>query len=137
MNAELHNVSHQVLIADASRSNRVMLRKHLERQGYPCVTVETGSQVISTLRELPIQILLLDMRFPDMEGEQVIRQINRQLASKRPVIIAVTACTMAGDKQRILDCGCDAYVPKPVDVKHLISLMDDMMVSGDHRRLIA
>ena len=136
MNAEQNNPVPRVLIADASRSNRVMLRKRLERHGYHCVTAETGNQVLSTLREFPSLMVLLDMRFSDMDGQQLIRQINRQMASQRPVIIAVTARTMAGDREKILECGCDAYIPKPIDMNKLITTMDEKMVTGDRQRLI-
>ena len=137
MNAEQNNPVPRVLIADASRSNRVMLRKRLELHGYHCVTAETGNQVLCTLREFPSLMVLLDMRFSDMDGQQLIRQINRQMASQRPVIIAVTARTMAGDREKILECGCDAYIPKPIDMNKLITTMDEKMVTGDRQRLIA
>ncbi|MAX24411.1 MAG: hypothetical protein CMJ19_07890 [Phycisphaeraceae bacterium] len=126
-----------ILIADASRSNRVMLRKWLERSGYHCQTVETGQQALDALREFPAQVLLLDMKFPDIEGWHVIRMVKRQPLGHRPLIIAVTACAMPGDEARFLNWGCDAYLAKPVDLHRLTQVIDELVVSGDLRSLIA
>ncbi len=126
-----------ILIADASRSNRVMLRKWLERSGYHCQTVETGRQALDALREFPAQVLVLDMKFPDIEGWQVIRMLKRQPVGHRPMIVAVTACAMPGDEDRFLNCGCDAYLAKPVDLYRLTEVIDELVVSGDLRSLIA
>jgi CheY-like chemotaxis protein len=129
--------SKNILIADASRSNRVMLRKWLERAGYNCQTVETGRQALDALREFPAQVLLLDMKFPDMEGWHVIRMVKRQPIGNRPLIIAVTACAMPGDEARFLNWGCDAYMAKPVDLHELAEVIDERFNSGDHRRMTA
>ncbi|HCD34367.1 MAG TPA: response regulator, partial [Phycisphaerales bacterium] len=122
---------------DASRSNRVMLRKRLQRKGYQCVTAETGQQVLSVLRELPIQIILMEIRFPDMDGWQLIRRIKRHPTGQHLAIIAVTACAMQGDREQLLAGGCDAYIPKPVILSDLLELLDNLMVNGDQRRLFA
>lgn len=131
MTREHLDQSMTVLIADASRSNRVMLRRRLERLGYFCLSAETGSQVIGLLRETQIAVVLMDMKFPDYDGNHLIRRICRQPIARRPLIIAVTACTMPGDRQRSLECGCDGYIPKPVVLPQLIGLMHKLLQSDD------
>ncbi|MFG0249207.1 MAG: response regulator [Phycisphaeraceae bacterium JB051] len=126
-----------ILIADASRSNRVMLRKWLVRSGYECHTVETGRQALDALREFPAQVLLLDMKFPDIEGWQVIRMVKRQPLGHRPLIIAVTACAMPGDEARFMNWGCDAYLAKPVDLHRLSEVIEQLVASGDLQPQIA
>lgn len=137
MNDKAQDQGLTVLIADASRSNRVMLRKRLERYGYHCLTVETARQALDTLREVQVNALMLDMKFPDLDGWQLVKLVMRQPIGNRPLIIAVTACARPGDEQRLMDCGCDAYIPKPVNFALLIETLDRLVVTGDRRRLIA
>jgi CheY-like chemotaxis protein len=89
------------------------------------------------LRETQVSVLLMDMKFPDMDGFHLVRTIVRQPVMRRPVIIAVTACTMPGDKQMCYGSGCDGYVPKPVSLPILINTMDRLFKSDDRQRRIA
>lgn len=126
MNAIQDNQNMTVLIADANRSNRMMLRRLLERKGYLCLTVETGGQVFDAMRETHVRLLLTEMKFPDMDGLKLVRHIRSNPSGPNPQIIAVTGCTTLADRQHCFEVGCDEYEPKPLVIERLLDKMNKL-----------
>ena len=72
-----------------------------------------------------IDIILMDMQMPVLNGYEATRSI-KSLNSEIP-IIAVTAFALEGDKEKIMDAGCDDYISKPIKSEVLISLMNSYL----------
>ncbi len=68
-------------------------------------------------------VILLDMRLPDLDGYTVARRLREKEQTRGIPTIAVTAQAMAGDRERCLEAGCTDYVSKPVDPESLIKLI--------------
>jgi signal transduction histidine kinase/DNA-binding response OmpR family regulator/HAMP domain-containing protein len=114
----------KILVVDDDIRNIFAMTALLER-GYAEVTVvESGADAIATLKEHPdIEIVLLDIMMPVMDGYDTIRGIRLIDALKTLPIIAVTGKAMAGERQRCLDAGATDYVPKPVDTAELLAVL--------------
>jgi two-component system cell cycle response regulator DivK len=64
-------------------------------------------------------VILMDIRLPDMEGTEVVRRLKAESRTAGIPVIALTAYAMKGDRERFLAAGCDGYLEKPVSVKEL------------------
>ena len=97
----------------------------LER-GHAEVTVaESGAEAIATLERMPeIDIVLMDIMMPVMDGYDTIRAIRTIDRFKTLPIIAVTGKATAGERERCIDAGANDYVPKPVDTAELLAALE-------------
>lgn len=72
--------------------------------------------VVQVERENP-DLVILDIRLPGRSGIEVAKAMRAMPTLKDVPILAVTACAMPGDKERILAAGCNYYIPKPIDTR--------------------
>jgi two-component system cell cycle response regulator DivK len=72
-------------------------------------------------------LILMDVQLPDISGLEATRLLKADEQTKAIPIVAVTAFAMAGDKQRTLDSGCDAYVAKPIMVRDFLRLVEELL----------
>ena len=85
---------------------------------------ETGKEALSALeRHKDIDIVLMDIMMPDMDGNETIAAIRKTPGLRELPIVAVTAKAMEGDRQRSLEFGASDYITKPVEPERLLSLI--------------
>ncbi|NSL89999.1 response regulator [Chitinophaga sp. Mgbs1] len=112
-----------VLIADDDVRNIYSLTKALEMHQMKVVSAIDGKEALQQLEEHPVDIVLMDMMMPEMDGYDAIAAIRRQPKLAQLPVIAVTAKAMMGDREKCLQAGASDYISKPVDVDQLISLL--------------
>ncbi len=113
-----------VLVADDDVRNIFSLTKSLEQHQMNVVFAVDGKEAINQLSQNKnIDIVLMDMMMPELDGYEAIAQIRNQSKYKNLPIIAVTAKAMRGDREKCLQAGASDYISKPVDIDQLISLM--------------
>ena len=104
-----------ILLAEDNPINQIVAASILDEMAYKVDIVENGLQAIAALRKKPYQVILMDMQMPEMGGLEATRHIRAEFAPERqPIIIAMTANAMEGDKQSCLDAGMNDYISKPV-----------------------
>jgi signal transduction histidine kinase/DNA-binding response OmpR family regulator len=114
----------RVLIVDDDVRNIFALTSILERHHIHVLHAENGRQGIDTLLQYPdIDIVLMDIMMPGMDGYETIRAVRELEALRFLPIIAVTAKAMKGDREKCIDSGASDYIAKPVDLDQLFSLM--------------
>ncbi len=114
----------KVLIVDDDIRNIFALTSVLERYDMEVLAAETGRGAISTLEQTPgIDIVLMDIMMPDMDGYETIRSIRRSPRWKDLPIVAVTAKAMKGDREKTLEAGAWDYLAKPVDTEHMLAML--------------
>jgi CheY-like chemotaxis protein len=114
-----------ILLVDDDVRNIFAMTAALERYGARVTFAETGRDGLRILDEDPgIEAVLMDIMMPEMDGYEVIRRIRQQGRFEKLPIIAVTAKAMAADREKCITAGATDYVAKPVDVDHLVSLLD-------------
>ncbi|MEY2433001.1 MAG: hypothetical protein QOC92_2726, partial [Acidimicrobiaceae bacterium] len=121
----------KILLVDDDFRNIFALTALLER-GHADVTVaESGADAIAVLeRKRDIDIVLMDIMMPVMDGYDTIRAIRKFDHFKALPIIAVTGKVVQGERQRCIDAGANDYVPKPVDTAELLAVLSPWLPSA-------
>jgi CheY-like chemotaxis protein len=111
-------------VVDDDVRNNFAMTALLER-GQAAVTIaESGAEALAALEAAPdIDIVLMDIMMPVMDGYDTIRAIRKQEQFKTLAIVAVTGKATAGERQRCIDAGASDYVPKPVDTGELLAAL--------------
>jgi signal transduction histidine kinase/DNA-binding response OmpR family regulator len=119
----------RILIVDDDIRNIYSLTSVLESHGVEVMHAEGGGEGILILEQTPgIDIALIDIMMPEMDGYETMRQIRSRPALAQVPLIAVTAKAMKGDRQKCLDAGASDYIAKPVDIELLLALLRVWMV---------
>ena len=117
----------RILIAEDNPSNQKVLVEMLKRMGYRPDTVADGLEVVQAIKRLSYDLILMDVRMPEMDGITATRVIRR-LRPDGPKIVAITAYTLEGDREMCLEAGMDDYISKPVQMMELEAIL--MKYSG-------
>ena len=114
-------MNHNILYIEDNPDNTTLVRRALEARGYKLLHAPNGFKGVSLAEAEDIDLVLLDINLPDIDGYEVARRLRssekRQLSSIP--IIAVTANALKGDAQKALDAGCDVYMSKPINIREL------------------
>ncbi|PWC58887.1 histidine kinase [Azospirillum sp. TSH7] len=115
----------RLLLADDNAISRQVAWEILERAGASVTTAGTGRQAVECVRsaEQPFDAVLLDVQMPDMDGFAATAAIRALPGGRQLPIIAMTASALPADRQRCLDNGIDAHVPKPLDLPQLFATL--------------
>ncbi len=108
----------RVLLAEDNPDNRNIVRYFLERAGLTVVEAENGRMALELTTTEEFDLILLDMQMPELDGYSVASTLRQRCDTR--VIVALTAHAMAGDEEKCLRAGCDAYLTKPVDPDRLV-----------------
>ncbi|MCF6404388.1 response regulator [Chitinophaga filiformis] len=113
-----------VLIADDDVRNIFSLTKALEQHKMHILSALDGKEALQQLENNPqVDIVLMDMMMPEMDGYETIRMIRESPKYRHMPILAVTAKTMLGDREKCIRAGASDYISKPVDIDQLVSLL--------------
>ena len=122
--ALLSRAALKILIAEDNRINQQVALRLLEILGYRADVVSTGIEVLAALQRQRYDVILMDMRMPEMDGVEVARKIRRMSYHKETWIIAMTANTMTSDRELCLSAGMDDYLCKPIEREALNSALE-------------
>jgi CheY-like chemotaxis protein len=123
----------RVLLVEDSLVNQKLAVALLESHGHTVVLAGDGRQAIAAHETREFDLILMDVEMPEMDGFEAtaaIRAREKHLDHRTP-IIAMTAHAMKGDRERCLEAGMDAYVPKPVRSRHLFSTISAVVKARD------
>jgi CheY-like chemotaxis protein len=121
----------KALIVDDDFGNIFALTTVLERGGFDVVSAESGAEALAVLeRELRIDIVLVDIMMPVMDGYATMRAMRALPGGDELPIIALTANVAEGEQQRCIDAGASAYVSKPVEAADLLLVLDEYLAAA-------
>ncbi|WP_299403113.1 response regulator [Acaryochloris sp. IP29b_bin.148] len=109
----------KILVAEDNLVNQKVILRLLDRLGYQADLAHNGLEVLSALRHQHYDVVLMDVQMPEMDGLTTAQNICREWDTERPRIVAMTANTMAGDRESYLAAGMDDYIAKPIRLKGL------------------
>ena len=108
-----------ILYVEDNPDNRNLIRRVLNAEGYSVVEAINAAQAMENLEKGGIDIILMDINMPDMDGYTLTAKIKAVEKFSKIPIIAVTANVMRGDREKSLEAGCDGYIQKPIDIDTL------------------
>ena len=115
----------RVLVADDDMRNIYALSTVLQEYNMEVEIANNGLEAVEILNNKPnqIDIVLMDIMMPEMDGYEAITQIRANPAFTKLPIIAVTAKAMKGDREKSMQIGANDYISKPIDIDKLVSLI--------------
>lgn len=114
----------KILITDDDVRNIFSLTKALEKYKVEVVVAMDGKHALQQIKEHPdVDVILMDMMMPEMDGYETIKQIRKMPVFRRLPIIAITAKSMIGEREKCITAGASDYISKPVDIDQLLSLL--------------
>jgi CheY-like chemotaxis protein len=106
----------RVLLVEDNYDNFEMVRFLLERADYTVVGARNGREAVTAARELKPDVILMDLSLPEMDGWEAAREIKSDPEISGIPLIALTAHTLPGDRQKAMEAGFDNYISKPINV---------------------
>ena len=114
-------MTHNILYIEDNPDNMMLVQRALEARGYRLLKAMRGLDGVATAESEPVDLILLDINLPDIDGYEVARRLRT--SAKRSLlsvpIIAVTANALKGDAEKALNAGCDVYMSKPINIREL------------------
>lgn len=114
----------KILITDDDARNIFSLTKALEKYKVEAVVAMDGKHALQQIKEHPdVDVILMDMMMPEMDGYETIKEIRKMPMFSKLPIIAITAKSMIGEREKCITAGASDYISKPVDIDQLLSLL--------------
>lgn len=130
-----------ILVVDDQPQNIELLEAHLVPPGYEIVTAASGEEALGKLSGGPIDLILLDVMMPGMDGFEVTRRVRQDDTNRLLPIILVTALRGTEDRVRGIEAGCDDFISKPLDKTELLARVRSLLkvkayndLMGDYRK---
>jgi CheY-like chemotaxis protein len=123
----------KILVAEDDDMNKQMALMLLKRLGYEADSAANGKEVLEIVSEKTYDVILMDVQMPEMDGLEATRMI-RLCLSEQPVIIAMTANAMDGDREACLKAGMEDYLSKPVNVDDLMEKLETWATESQNKK---
>ena len=117
----------RILIVEDNEMNRDMLSRRLIRRGYQIVMAVDGAEGIAAARAETPDLILMDMSLPVVDGWEATRQLKAEPMTRAIPVIGLTAHAMAGDREKVIESGCDDYDTKPVELARLLHKIEALL----------
>ena len=114
-----------VLIVEDDESNRQLLELFLQSSHPKILKVENGVDAVELINKQDVDIILMDIKMPQMNGLEATKQIKKMKPSI-PIIIQ-TAYAMSNEREEAMKAGCDAYIAKPVKKNELLKIINELL----------
>ncbi|WP_434685226.1 ATP-binding protein [Pseudanabaena minima] len=119
-----------ILLAEDNETNIEMISAYLEACGYDLLFAKNGLEAIATAQKEQPDLILMDIQMPEMDGLEAIQKIRQIPSLVNVPIIALTALAMTGDRDRCIAAGANDYCSKPIRLKELTQMMENLLVEG-------
>ncbi len=113
----------KVLVVEDEPNNMKLMTLVLKKHGHEPVEAVSGEEGIKKAADFQPDLILIDIKLPDINGVEVTRRIKEMKTTNVIPIIAITSCAMAGDRDEIMKAGCKGYFEKPIDP---LTIMDEI-----------
>jgi two-component system, cell cycle response regulator DivK len=113
----------RILCVEDNDSNLRLVSRIVEAEKHDLMTAVDGITALDLIRSEPPDLILLDINIPGIDGLELARQIKDDPRLASIPIIATTANVLLGDRERCLQAGCDEYLPKPLDIRELQTVL--------------
>jgi len=120
----------RILLVEDDFMNMRLAQHILEVEGYTVFKAATAREALEQIESTLPDLILMDVQLPDMNGMTVVRVLRENTKTRDTAILALTACAMKGDRERMLQMGCDGYISKPINVQDFINTLRKFLNPG-------
>ncbi|MFZ5856872.1 MAG: PAS domain S-box protein [Chloroflexota bacterium] len=119
-----------ILLVEDTVAVSMLIQDYLENHGCRVVTAVNGLEGLDQAQKIHPDLILMDVMMPEMDGLEATRRIRSDPELVNVPIIGLTALAMTGDRERCLEAGMNDYLSKPVQLKALLQLINDLLSSA-------
>ena len=118
-----------ILYIEDHTDNMTLVKRIFRQDSYNLIEARNGQQGLSIAENHDIDLVLLDIDLPDIDGYEVARRLRANSNTKlaHTPIVAVTANAMKGEEQKVREAGCDDYISKPINIMALLDKVDTLI----------
>ncbi len=114
----------RILVVEDNPDNMYVMDRILTHYGYHVQEAASGDEALRLLETNEYDLVLMDMQMPKLDGYAAVRKLRGIPSMQDVPVIAVTANSMPGDRERSLAAGCTDYMSKPIDTRELVRLIE-------------
>ena len=115
-----------ILYIEDNPDNMLLVRRVLQARGYCVLEAKNGTDGLAIAESQDVDLILLDINLPDIDGYEVIRQLR--ISAKQELIhvpiIVITANALKGDAEKALTAGCNVYMSKPINIREFLARVE-------------
>ncbi|BAY27907.1 response regulator receiver protein [Calothrix sp. NIES-2100] len=119
----------RILLIEDNDVNRMLLSDYLSYCGYNVHSLSVGSALFSTVNKFQPELILLDLKLPDIDGYSLLEKIQHNPVLSPIPIIVVSAFAFRDDRERAMNLGAAHYFVKPVNLKELTMIIEEKLAS--------
>lgn len=118
-----------ILYIEDHPDNMTLVKRIFRPDEYNLIEAGSGIQGVSIAEEQDIDLILLDINLPDIDGFEVARRLrtSRKADLAQTPIVAVTANAMKGDANKVIAAGCNVYLSKPINIQDLMDTVENLL----------
>lgn len=120
-----------VLIIEDNPDNMYLMRFLMENSGFIVMGADNGLDGIELALYEKIDLILLDIQLPEMDGYAIARELRSHKELKSLPIVAVTSYAMVGDREKALEAGANGYVEKPIDPDTFVKTVSGFIIARE------
>ena len=117
----------KILIVEDNLQNMRLIEMTLRASNYTLLRATDGEEALKMALDERPDLIIMDIQLPKMNGLEVVRRLRETPVFGHTPIIGVTAYAMKGDRERIIEAGCDTYLSKPIDTRELPGVVVEML----------
>jgi len=118
----------KILIVEGNPMHMKLVEMTLRTKNYTLLKANDGEEVLDMVIRKQPNLIIMDINLSGMTGFEVSKKLRENPAFNHTPIIAITAYAMKGDMEKIIEAGCDVYLPKPIDTRELPIRVAEMLL---------
>lgn len=122
-----------ILVAENEENNRLLMEQILSMAGYEYLSASNGAEVLSLLARYSVDVVLLDLSMPVLDGFRTTQMIRRTPELASLPVVAVTGHASREDREEALEAGCTDYLAKPFRTQELVAVVERMLARRNGR----
>jgi two-component system cell cycle response regulator DivK len=123
-----------ILYVEDNLDNRTLVRRILLSEDYNLLEAVNATDALEVLKTEKPDLILMDINMPDMDGYTLTAKTKTTPGFESVPILALTANVMRGDKEKVLEAGCDGYIQKPIDFDELLREVERFIARSANAR---
>lgn len=120
-------INKRILCVDDNIVNQELIKRVVEKAGMHILTAFNAQEALNLLKEDNVDLILMDIQLPNMNGYQLTKLINEEMKDRHIPIIAMTAYARMEDREKCLRAGMSDYITKPIDIDDLLNKMEEKL----------